>query len=185
MRAKPHYAAKVGEQPPPPPPLHLFSPAHSFYILYLYILVNADVRPPAIVRGLSPKVAVTDTQGLGRSVVATTGIAAGEVILVQEKPFCAALFAEHATRCCHNCFSNVTLTLSLPCTSCTQVIFCSATCRDEVSIWHTDICGKSLTGLSDELRLALFSLLKQAAQSGSFSFFVSNRTHSNSARCWC
>jgi len=78
--------------------------------------------------GFSSAVKVVHDDVRGRYGVATRDIEPGTFIL-EEKPVAAILKEQHKTTHCDHCLSRLS-SLLVPCRSCTDVLYCSATCRD-------------------------------------------------------
>ena len=79
---------------------------------------------------LSSCIEVRHNEKQGRHVVARRPVQHGEVLGVEE-PVVHCLAASHLDKRCSNCLTPVNA--PLPCASCTQVVFCSLSCRQEAS----------------------------------------------------
>ncbi|KAJ8923033.1 hypothetical protein NQ315_001581 [Exocentrus adspersus] len=80
------------------------------------------------------KIHCTETQG--RHVIATRDVAPGEILVV-EKPFCHILleqFYNHCHECLELCYNLI------PCTGCTQVLYCSDKCGQDAVAYHKYEC---------------------------------------------
>lgn len=110
--------------------------------------------------------------GSSAAVVATSHIGKGEVVSV-EAPYLAALYEQYELLFCHFCCVNLESTHPksgrlqvagpvVPCTTCTQVLYCSSACRDiSWSAFHRFECAilPKLHHLSSGAHLALRILL--------------------------
>ncbi|XP_069940957.1 SET and MYND domain-containing protein 4-like isoform X4 [Cherax quadricarinatus] len=85
---------------------------------------------------LSKKVDVKYDNNQGRYAVAAEDIEPGDVIAT-EKPFAAVLLREEYGNHCQKCFK--VTKAPIPCKKCSNVLFCSAECRQE-SFFHTIEC---------------------------------------------
>lgn len=85
-------------------------------------------------------ISIRYNEHVGRHVVATRNIAAGEVIF-HEDPIVSVLIQEDdaSTEACHHCF--LFLHLIVPCPTCSFVVFCSLQCRNEaLATYHKTEC---------------------------------------------
>ena len=87
---------------------------------------------------ISEKMKVVYKEGVGRHVIATDDIEAGELI-VSECPGSSFLHHSHSLTNCHHCLKSVIR--AVPCIKCSQVMFCSDTCRDSARVYHDRECG--------------------------------------------
>lgn len=75
---------------------------------------------------------------MGRHVTASRNIAPGEVIAL-EKPFAKILLKERALDHCHHCLQ--LCYILLPCSQCTEALFCSQTCLEKADeLYHKYEC---------------------------------------------
>ncbi|CAH1168510.1 unnamed protein product [Phyllotreta striolata] len=87
---------------------------------------------------LSEKLTVKTAENLGRFVVAKKEIKTGETLVV-ESPYAACLLPDMFGTHCHHCF--VRLRAPVGCPDCSNVAFCSPTCKDAAtSTYHTYEC---------------------------------------------
>lgn len=123
-------------------------------------------------------------KNLGRHIVATKGIGIGEIIAI-ERPYCAVLIDDYCTHC-HACLQ-VCLNM-LPCSTCTQALFCSQSCLEEAQKYHRYECKilKTLRELNIDkmkfiaLRLAFitkvaFLKMNSVVDLGSQKYYYSSR----------
>ena len=89
-------------------------------------------------RNISKKIKVVYKEGVGRHVIATEDIDVGEEI-VSEAPGSAFLHHSHSLTNCHHC--HVSVTRAVPCDTCSEVLFCSDTCRHVAKAYHDRECG--------------------------------------------
>ena len=87
---------------------------------------------------VSKKLKVVYKEGVGRHVIATEDITVGETI-VAEVPGVSFLHDSHRFTNCHHCLRSVIQ--ATPCDTCSQVMFCSDTCRHVARRYHDLECG--------------------------------------------
>lgn len=123
--------------------------------------------------GLSDAVEVQYNDKFGRHMVATRDIKPGELLGIQ-KVYASVVLATIRYTVCWNC-ENQTWS-SIPCYNCTDVVYCSETCRDIGKLKHHDIeCNilselfklNMFTGLFLSLRLTVMAF-KQSNESLEF-----------------
>jgi len=87
----------------------------------------------------SSSIRIAYSEGKGRHLIATDDLQPGTTIIV-EKAFSSVLLGEFKGSHCHHCLH---WTIApIPCQDCSQVGFCSATCRDEAwKGYHSRECG--------------------------------------------
>lgn len=88
------------------------------------------------IQSASLAVDIKFSDSLGRHVVATEDIEIGDIIAI-EKPFCSVLVDAFTTHC-HECFQ--LCYNPLPCSGCTQALFCSEDCMSTAEKYHTYEC---------------------------------------------
>lgn len=105
---------------------------------YCSELPQLSSLPHPSIQCASDSVEIQETETMGRHVVATKDITPGDVIAL-EKPFAKILLKERILDHCHHC-----LKLSynlLPCTKCTEALFCTKTCQEEaIELYHKYEC---------------------------------------------
>jgi hypothetical protein len=94
-------------------------------------------------------------------VFARQDIAQGEAVLAMESPFCCSVFQESSATHCHGCLKSIVLASVVPCSSCCVAIYCSKACKDTTVDVHSHMCRKILSSLPDEVKLAIFTLLRE------------------------
>ena len=98
-----------------------------------------EVEPHCKYKSLHRSVEVTVTRDQGRFTVAAEDIPAGTTLLVEE-PLGWALEVEKFSSHCQHCLGVVTVTV--PCSGCTTVMFCSQECRQAaMALYHQKECG--------------------------------------------
>ncbi|XP_057331021.1 SET and MYND domain-containing protein 4-like [Microplitis mediator] len=98
---------------------------------------------PTILRA-SGSIDIKNSEIFGRHIVATKDIKAGETIMVH-RFYAFTLKSEYRYRCCWNC-SRSTWS-SVPCTQCSNVIYCNKVCRDTAWQNHHDIECPAITAI--------------------------------------
>ncbi|KAJ8936173.1 hypothetical protein NQ318_019054, partial [Aromia moschata] len=110
-----------------------------------------------LIQSASDSIEIQTSEKWGWHIIAAKDIKAGEVIIV-EKPYAQTVDNESKYIHCHECLElcyNM-----IPCKNCTEVLYCSETCRDEAYMtYHRIECTFFQLGLN-EARLFLRVFLK-------------------------
>ncbi|XP_057377156.1 SET and MYND domain-containing protein 4-like [Daphnia carinata] len=108
---------------------------------------HEEKRLPDVVAGkniehpsFSKKIRIDEDAALGRYGVADAPIRVGDVVAV-EPPYASVMNPEKFPTHCHHCYRPLDLGELLPCPNCTNVNFCSVTCRSEaMAAYHAIEC---------------------------------------------
>ena len=127
-------------------------------------------------RNLSHQVKLQYKEGVGRHVVASKNVKAGDILAV-ENPWAAVLYSDKLGTHCDHCL--VKLRTAVPCPGCAGVAWCSEACRDlALASYHQYECkhGDLLLGLGCS---ALVRLAFRIAASQPLKFFNNVKHHLN------
>ncbi len=146
---------------------------------------NKDALPPwCTLKEPHPKypsassaISVRYEATVGRHVVATRNIEAGEVIF-NEEPIVAVLCPEEdaTTESCADCFAYIKDDAPIPCPTCSKVVFCSLKCRRKaLESYHVIECALSPVFAATKLdKMPLVVMVLRAIAQKPINFFLEN-----------